>query len=259
MVSTPTDPGPVVLVLPCFNEELRLEPGAILEHLAARPWLEVLAVDDGSTDGTAGVLDGLAAAMPGRISVLGLERNCGKGEAVRQGLLQALAGRGSRPVALVGFWDADLAIPLQELDAMAEVLMRRPELLAVLGSRRTLLADPRTRRRMRRLLGRLASALVHWSLPLPIIDTQCGAKLLRASDQVLACLQQPFLSRWLFDLELLLRLEREWGALGSGLVVEHSIAACRDVHSSKVGLLDYLRGVVELARIRRLYRVGPRV
>jgi len=175
---------------------------------------------------------------------------------VRQGLIAALDGRSSPPAALVGFWDADLAIPLDELDAMVEVLIRRPDLVAVLGSRRDLLADPRARRRMRRLLGRVASTLVHWSLPLPIVDTQCGAKLLRVTDHVGQSLDRPFLSRWLFDLELLLRLEHASGALSAGRVLEHPVAACSDVRSSKVGPGDYLRGVLELARIRRLYRVG---
>jgi glycosyltransferase involved in cell wall biosynthesis len=245
------DPA-VTLVIPCFNEEQRLDAGALLRHLEARTWLRLILVDDGSTDGTAALLAELAALAPDRISVVSLGQNQGKGEAVRQGMLLAL----DRRADLAGFWDADLAIPLDELDGMVDLLTTEPGLLAAFGSRRELLAEARARRRMRRRIGRLASALVHWTLPLEIVDTQCGAKLFRCTEAVARAFSEPFLSRWLFDVELILRLRIETGAPESLLIAEHALARCSDVRSSKLRLSDYVRGLVELLQIRSRYRAG---
>src|SRR5512133_574565 len=96
----------LVLVVPCYNEARRLPGERFLEF--ARAHVRLLFVDDGSRDETAAVHAELVKAAPGAIAALRLERNQGKAEAVRQGVLAALA---SSP-RLVGFWDADLATPL---------------------------------------------------------------------------------------------------------------------------------------------------
>ena len=95
----------LILVVPCYNEADRLQEAAFLEFVRRRDDARLLFVDDGSTDDTAGVLARLTAAAPGAIGVLRLERNQGKAEAVRRGIVEALALEPS----LVGFWDADLA------------------------------------------------------------------------------------------------------------------------------------------------------
>lgn len=92
----------LVLVVPCYNEASRLVPEAFVRFAAARPSARLLFVDDGSTDGTAGVLGRVCDAAPGTASVLHLAHNRGKADAVRQGMLQALA----HGPAYVAFWDA---------------------------------------------------------------------------------------------------------------------------------------------------------
>ena len=83
--------GPRVAVLvPCYNEEARLQGEAFLAFLD-RPGVHLLFVNDGSSDGTLTLLQGLSDALGERAAVLDLERNGGKAEAVRQGLLRALA------------------------------------------------------------------------------------------------------------------------------------------------------------------------
>ena len=87
----PTDWPPVTLVVPCYDEARRLDVAAFVRALDAWPALRLLFVDDGSTDDTRAVLDGLAAARPARASVLALPRNGGKAGAVWAGLRHALA------------------------------------------------------------------------------------------------------------------------------------------------------------------------
>src|SRR5260370_9145539 len=73
-------------VVPCFNEERRLDPGGyrlFLEH----PGVQLLFVDDGSTDRTRAALEALCGQMRGRAKLLNLNENRGKGEAVPPGML----------------------------------------------------------------------------------------------------------------------------------------------------------------------------
>jgi len=98
----------LVLVVPCFNEEARLDRQAFLDFSASHPSVRLLFVDDGSRDRTAGILDGVRAEAPDRVDVIHLAANQGKAEAVREGMLAALRLEPD----LVGFWDADLSTPL---------------------------------------------------------------------------------------------------------------------------------------------------
>ncbi len=80
-----------VLVVPCYNEAERLPEREFRAFVAQTPDVDLLFVDDGSTDRTAERLAALSEAHPGRISMLRLNANRGKGEAVRAGLQQAFA------------------------------------------------------------------------------------------------------------------------------------------------------------------------
>ena len=102
------------LVVPCYNEETRLKVPDYVSWLTHDPTsrdVTLLFVDDGSRDGTVAVLQQIVDAAPtGRASVLKLGVNGGKAEAVRRGMLEAMANASP---AIVGFWDCDLATPLQ--------------------------------------------------------------------------------------------------------------------------------------------------
>src|SRR6266508_755731 len=109
------------LVVPCFNEAQRLDP-VKFAVLADHPGMSLVFVDDGSTDATPAVLADLAATSPS-ISVLTLQRNRGKGEAVRCGLLEA----SERDVDWVGYVDADLATPVQEIARLVNLAAARAD------------------------------------------------------------------------------------------------------------------------------------
>ena len=186
------------LVVPCFNEAQRLDVPAFTE-LAASGDVRLLFVDDGSTDATPQVLESLCAAANGRAQWLKLAENSGKAEAVRQGLLLAIAQGATE----IGFLDADLSTPPSELRRLLDVLHARPEVQVLIGARVRLLGNAVERKAIRHYLGRVFATAASLTLALHIYDTQCGAKLFRVTPALQAALAEPFVSRWIFDVELL--------------------------------------------------------
>ncbi|HWO08020.1 MAG TPA: glycosyltransferase, partial [Polyangiaceae bacterium] len=105
------DPKETVVVVPCFDEAARLDSARFAGFARAERSMRFLFVDDGSRDRTREVLLALAQSST-RVDVLALERNAGKGEAIRRGMLRAF----ELEPAFVAYFDADLATPLEELD-----------------------------------------------------------------------------------------------------------------------------------------------
>ena len=234
-----------LLVVPAYNEARRLDLQAYGRALAAQDGLHLLFVDDGSTDATAERLRAFAADHPDRIGVRQEPVNLGKAEAVRRGLLQALE---SEP-EIVGFWDADLATPLSELPALIAPLERDPAIHVVMGSRVRLLGRHIERRAKRHYLGRFFATAVSFTLRAPVYDTQCGAKLFRPGPALRDALTARFRSRWIFDVELLARLDRRIpGGLMRG-VCEVPLNEWTDVAGSQLRWHAFLRAPFDLARI----------
>ena len=134
-------------------------------------------MDDGSTDGTRELLEELRDFAPDVFHVHCFPRNVGKSEAVRTGILKAL----ETDAMYVGFWDADLAAPLEEILVLCSLLDQRPDVDLVLGSRVPLLGRRIGRNSVRRLLGRLFALVASSMLGVRVYDTQCGAKLFRVT------------------------------------------------------------------------------
>jgi dolichyl-phosphate beta-glucosyltransferase len=242
-----------LLVVPCYNEEADLRVECFVEFAHKREDVDLLFVDDGSTDRTPERLRELSDRLGARAAVHTLPRNRGKAEAVRQGMLRAF----ERGPSFAGYWDADLATPLEALPEFIELLRNRPELLGALGSRVQLLGRRIERRAARHYGGRLYATLASLTLGLAVYDTQCGAKLFRVGAETRALFEEPFLANWSFDVEVLARLvAARRGRPGPGaedLLCEIPLRRWRDVGVSKVRGLDFFRSLVELLRIRRRY------
>lgn len=241
----------LTLVVPCYREADRLAPARFLEFLGTSAGTQLLFVDDGSPDDTPRVLRDLAARRPDRIEVMTLPRNVGKGEAVRGGMLHAMK---SSP-DLVGFWDADLATPLELVEEFRAVLEARPHVGWILGSRWRGLGRDIQRNASRHYLSRVFATVVSAMLGLPVYDTQCGAKIFRADDLLARVLSEPFVSRWVFDVEMLARLLKAHraGVAPSPTELAYELPLSRWHHDghSHVRPADFARAAVDLWRIRQ--------
>lgn len=236
------------LIIPCYNEARRLDRDALISLIEDS--VELLFVDDGSKDATRAILHELASAHPESVRVLGLDQNSGKAEAVRRGLLAAIEANRS---AYVGYLDADLATPPHEMKRLIAIL-RGSTAQVLFGARVALLGHQIERSTVRHYLGRVFGTLASITLHLTIYDTQCGAKLFRVTPTLAAVLREPFLSRWVFDVELLGRLLA--GADGAPAIPvttvwEEPLRAWRDVKGSKLDARQMLRALTDLARIDR--------
>ncbi len=190
------------VVIPAYNEEGRLP--ASLEALAAflptQPFSsEVVVVDDGSEDDTAGVVERARAGFPVPLRLL-RRPHLGKGGAVRAGMLAAR-----------GRWrflcDADLSMPLEDLARFWP--LTRAGAVVVIGSREAPGARRFDEPPHRHLMGRVFNRLVQL-LALPgIQDSQCGFKLFRAdaAERLFRCQR---LNGFGFDVEVLY-LARKFG------------------------------------------------
>jgi dolichyl-phosphate beta-glucosyltransferase len=239
-----------VIVIPCYNERRRLDADAFREFLLDHENIRFLLVNDGSTDGTRELLDELVLGNPEGLRVLHLEYNGGKAEAVRRGLLAA-AGFGAR---YAGFWDADLATPLEAIPDFVGHLDAHPDVQMIFGARVRLLGRQIERRPVRHYLGRIFATAASLVLGVSLYDTQCGAKLFRVSPELVRLFEAPFRSRWIFDVEIVARFLRQPRSAGvSSLIHETPLQRWRDVAGSKVRARDFVRAFFELCTIRLAY------
>lgn len=242
-----------VIVIPCYNEAERLAVERLRAYVQSEPSVRLLFVDDGSQDATRERLASFVAEIGDAGQLLALPENCGKGEAVRRGLLQAFA----EEPRYAGYWDADLSAPLEAVADLRAVLEADPRIELVLGARVKLLGWAIERRALRHYLGRVFATVASQMLGLAVYDTQCGAKLLRVTERTRELFADPFLSRWVFDVELLAR----WieGARAGALpppeeaLREHPLREWRHVPGSKIRPRDAWNVAADLVRIYARY------
>jgi len=198
------------IIIPAYNETKRLPSmlSSTLEHLASFPkrTFEILIVDDGSSDSTATFALKLAAEQYPKadIRVVQLERNRGKGGAVRHGMLHARGRRLLMADADGASRFADVELLLGALDDLAPVGAEGALGIAI-GSRAHLVNTAAVVKRS--LLRNFLMYGLHTVLRIAgvghIRDTQCGFKLFsRAAARAL--FPRQHLSTWIFDVELLL-------------------------------------------------------
>jgi len=238
------------LIIPCYNEEIRLAIRSYESFIISNPHFTLFFIDDGSIDQTLSILRRFSSQYLGKVIVLPLQTNCGKAEAVRRGINEALS---HQDYDYLGYWDADLATPLSEIYRFERVIQEESSWF-VLGAR-----VPRAGARVERIwhryiLGRLFAEVVGISTGLRIYDTQCGAKFFKR-DIANIIFKKEFISNYLFDIELFMRLKREFGKV---FFIEkaHELALVKweEVSGSKAKLLDFLKAPLELARILITYR-----
>lgn len=244
------------LVVPCYNEAQRIDFPSFAAFLANAPAVTIIFVDDGSTDDTKALLEQFVATCSAKGAVLALTRNRGKAEAVRAGLQEARA----RGADVIGFWDADLATPLSAVFDLLTVLDANPHVDWVLGSRVRVLGRDIERNALRHYLGRVFATAASLTLGMPVYDTQCGAKLFRATRHLDEVIAQPFLSRWIFDVEMIARFDavraRDGGGSAAHAIHEYPLARWVDVGKSKIKARHFVQAFFDLMRISRMRRAA---
>jgi dolichyl-phosphate beta-glucosyltransferase len=242
----------VQLVIPCYNEAARIDVPAYQRFLSGNEQIGLVLVNDGSEDGTGTVLRELARRFPTQVSVIELESNQGKAEAVRLGMLHAI----ELGADYAGYFDADLATSLEESLYFIETLDRHPQLRFIVGARVALLGRHIARKAARHYFGRVFATATSMVLALPVYDTQCGAKLLRVGEPgepTRSLFAQRFGSRWIFDVELFARYLRAYGTEQG--IYELPVMRWTDMGESKVKWHDFMRAGAELAAIYRDYGI----
>lgn len=240
----------IAMVVPCFNEADRFDPEAFARYQPDRD-VRFLFVDDGSTDGTREVLQSLVRQDQDRYSLLEMEENRGKAEAVRRGILKIM----SDTPRYFGYWDADLSTPLDEICRFARKLEQRSERRMIFGSRVNMLGWSIRRNELRHYIGRGYATAISHVLDLPIYDSQCGAKLFSGGDELYELFEEPFQSDWLFDVELIARWKkrrsRDGRAPPEEVIYECPVRQWHEKGTSKVRAIDGIRAIWNLVEIYR--------
>ena len=253
----PFKPKTCAVVVPCFNEADRLNVDVFAEFVCDADDIELVFVDDGSSDATLQSAQTVSERAGSSVSVLRLDVNCGKAEAVRQGMLWAA----QRDFSAIAFWDADLATPLDTIPEFLDVMTKHPNVEVVWGTRLPLMGHTIDRDAIRRQTGRLFSASSAAAVGVGIRDALCGAKMFRTGPILDAILAQPFSSRWIFDVEILARLDVLLRSLGDSTaeqtLYEFPLDEWYEIAGSRLRMTDFLRATVELADLCWRYRMFP--
>ena len=230
------------LVVPVFNESSRWN---------AQYWREIQGggvslffVNDGSSDNTSQILGEIEDAV-----VLNLQKNVGKAEAVRIGMLHAADPE--YKFECVGFLDADGAFDVSEVHSV----MNRSNIFFDLGfkavwtSRVKLSGRQIERTALRHIIGRIISSLLAYAYkPFPY-DSQCGFKLYRCDEKFIESLNYKSKTRWFFELE---HFSNYFSTTNQLLNVwEEPLNAWREIPGSKIYSLGSFRILRELSIIYR--------
>jgi glycosyltransferase involved in cell wall biosynthesis len=239
--STPTEAAPPFLsiVVPAYNEAQRIgrSLSAIHWYLSSRTYSsEVIVVDDGSSDGTAGAVSGVIEGWPS-FRLVRNDRNRGKGYSVRRGTLEA---RGE----YVLFTDADLSAPIDQTGMLIAAL-ESTGADAAIGSRALQRELIGVHQPLFRELGGICFNLaVRLFTGLKLHDTQCGLKLFRR-DATRRAFELMKAERFGFDPELLFLVER-WG----GRILEIPVRWDNDPATKFNVFRDAARSFREVAEVR---------
>jgi len=225
------------IIIPCYNEEKRLNVTAFLDFIHTENDFHICFVNDGSTDDTITVLKDIQSKNPVKVSVIDIKNNSGKAAAVTVGA-RHLHRRGD--IAFIGFIDADLSTDFKDFEGLVKTLKTNHTLSMVFGSRAKDASEAIEKDTIRAFFSKIIKMLVFFILRLPIEDTQCGAKVFRA-ELVPVLFKSDFFSRWLFDVEMFLRMKKHFGkVLILNKIYEQPLERWVHMEDSKLGLKDSL-------------------
>lgn len=233
------------IVIPCFNEELRLNLAYWDRIIIENRQCTWLFVDDGSSDRTAEVLNEIAKSE--MVSFISLKNNVGKAEAIRYGILELL-GRQSN-LDWIGYLDADGAFSPEDINSLmfscgtnhTETNLVKADVL--IAARVALAGRAVNRSAIRHYLGRIVATYICRNWINSPYDTQSGYKIFANSDSFQVSLQETFRTRWFVDIEIISRVGLNKDTLLK--IWEEPVTTWHDVTGSKLGFRHYFRILIE--------------
>ncbi len=259
------------VIIPCYNEANRLDIEKIQHYLIENTSVEIVFANDGSTDNTVEVLTNFRNSLTDntvkkRVHILDFKLNSGKAEVVRKGMLFAgdtdyyqslnldagIQSDNSINCEYYGFWDADLATPLTELNWFYHFIESGESYWLLMGSRVARLGSNINRTFFRHYTGRIFATFISMGLKWKVHDSQCGAKLLQK--EFVPIFREPFKTKWLFDVEILLRFKSLHGNESLKHIIEIPIRDWHDVKGSKIKLKDFIKVPYQIWKVFRDYR-----
>lgn len=237
----------ILILIPCFNEAERLSKNVFISFLKENPQFSFCFIDDGSIDSTLSILKEIASNCE-NAEVLAIQENGGKANAIRQGVLENSTANWD----YIGFMDGDLAIPLEEIHVFYDLALKKNKYKLVSAARVRLLGYSNVKNStFRHIISRGLATLISSSLKLPIYDSQCGTKFYHSS--TFQIFKKPFISKWLFDVEILFRLKKSVPHYENE-IFEVPLRKCINPPGSKIALTYYFKAPFDLLKIYFHYR-----
>lgn len=244
----------LAVVVPCFNEALRINVSKWLEIVNSTQDTFWVFVNDGSKDRTSDVLKEFDCP---NVKVLNLSQNLGKGEAIRAGFSWALNSESltaNRLSALtrLGYLDSDGAFELADITEMLNcsesLLTLESPFKTLIGSRVKLSGRNIERDRVRHYLGRVISTYVCYGWTDAPYDTQVGFKIFVVDPVFTEAISNPFTTSWFFDIELMLRL----GYSNNRRIWEMPLASWTEIGGSSISPRKYFFVLKQIIKIKSL-------
>jgi CheY-like chemotaxis protein len=238
------------VVIPCYNEEKRLISEDFQKFVNSNLSYHLCFVNDGSKDNTLDVLYKLKTQNEGRISVYNCEQNGGKAEAVRLGMLHLAK---QQQFDYIGFLDADLSTNFEDFDTLVDTI-KNSNFKIVIGSRITRMGADIEKESARAIISKTINFIIRKTLGMDFKDTQCGAKIM-TKDVVDDTFQTKFLTKWLFDVEIFMRMRKKYGLeTARTLLCEKPLNRWVHMDGSKLSFKDSFKILGQIGQIALHYR-----
>ncbi|KJD32164.1 transcriptional regulator [Tamlana nanhaiensis] len=245
----------VGVVIPCYNEEERLLSDEFLSYIDKYSGYHLCFVNDGSKDNTLDVLKNLQKGREDFITVYNCEKNGGKAEAVRLGMLHMAA---KNDLDFIGFLDADLSTDLEDFDDLVKTI-EASNFKIVSGSRISRMGANITKESARKIISLTINYIIRKILKMDFKDTQCGAKIFR-KDVINIAFGEKFVTQWIFDVEIFKRISHHFGLKQARtLLCEQPLKRWIHADGSKLSMKDSVKIVMQLGQIAWVYRKKRKV
>ena len=240
----------VGVVIPCYDEEKRLSSAEFTDYIKKNSGYHLCFVNDGSKDNTLQVLNDLRKGREDFITVYDCEKNGGKAEAVRQGMLFMAQ---KEDLDFIGFLDADLSTDLLDFDDLVKTI-ENSQFKIVSGSRISRMGADITKESARKIISLTINFIIRKILKMDFNDTQCGAKIFH-KDVIEISFGEKFITQWIFDVEIFRRVTHHFGLQkAKKILCEQPLKRWIHADGSKLSMKDSIKIVGQLGQIAWHYR-----